>query len=50
MAGTLANIFMCSFEYRWLRNFPNNPELMFFRGCIDDIFAKFSARDNAKKI
>ena len=37
----LANIFICSFESKWLRNCPNDFKPMFYRRYIDDIFVLF---------
>ena len=45
----LANIFMCSFESKWLRDCPNDLKPVFYRGYVDDIFAMFSAPDRADK-
>ena len=45
----LANIFICSFESKWLRDCPNDLRPMFFRCYIDDIFVLFSCPDHADK-
>ena len=45
----LANIFMCSFESKWLRDCPNDLKPVFYRGYVDGIFAMFSAPDRADK-
>ena len=38
----LANIFMCSFESKWLRGCPNDYKPVFYRRYIDDIFVFIS--------
>ena len=45
----LANIFVCSFESRWLRDCPNDFKTVFYRRYVDDIFALFSSPDHADK-
>ena len=45
----LANIFICSFESKWLRDCPNDLRPMFFRCYIDEIFVLFSCPDHADK-
>ena len=45
----LANIFMCSFESRWLRDCPNDFKTVFYRRYVHDIFALFSSPDHADK-
>ena len=45
----LANIFMCSFESKWPRNFLNDFKPVFSRHYIDDIFALFSFSNHLDK-
>ena len=49
LGPALANIFMCSFESKWLRDCPNDFKPVFYRRYIDDIFALFSSPDHAGK-
>ena len=46
---TLADIFTCSFESKWLRDCPNDLKPMFYRRYIDDIFVLLSSLDHAYK-
>ena len=45
----LANIFMCSFESKWLRDCPNDFKPVFYRRYVDEIFVLFSSPDHADK-
>ena len=49
LGPALANIFMCSFESKWLRDCPNDFKPVFYRRYVDDIFALFSSPDHADK-
>ena len=49
LGPALANIFMCSFERKWLRDCPNDFKPVFYRRYVDDIFALFSSPDHADK-
>ena len=49
MGPALANIFLCSFESKWLRDCPNDFKPVFYRCYIDDIFVLFSSPDHADK-
>ena len=49
LSPALANIFMCSFESKWLRDCPNDFKPVFYRRYVDDIFALFSSPDHADK-
>ena len=49
LGPALANIFMCSFENKWLRDCPNDFRPVFYRRYIDDIFVLFSSPDHADK-
>ena len=43
LGQALANIFMCSFESKWLRDCPNDLKPLFYRGYVDEIFAMLSS-------
>ena len=49
LVPALANIFMCSFESKWLLDCPNEFKPVFCRRYIEDIFALFSSPDHADK-
>ena len=49
LGPALANIFMCSFESKWLRDCPNDFKPVFYRPYIDDIFVLCSSPDHADK-
>ena len=49
LSPALANIFMCSFESKWFRDYPNGFNPVFYRRYVDDIFALFSSPDHADK-
>ena len=49
LGPALANIFMCSFESKWLRDCPNDFKPVFYRRYVDDIFALFASPDHADK-
>ena len=49
LGPALANIFMCSFESKWLCNCPNGFKPVFYRRYIDDMFVLFSSPDHADK-
>ena len=49
LGPALANIFMCSFESKWLQDCPNDFKPVFYRRYVDDIFALFSSPDHADK-
>ena len=49
LSPTLANIFMCSCESKWVRDCPNDFKPVFYRRYVDDIFALFSSPDHADK-
>ena len=38
LGPSLANIFMCSFENKWLKYCPRSLKPVFYRGYVDDIF------------
>ena len=41
LGPTLANIFMCSFESKWLKDCPNCLKSVFYMQYVDDIFVLF---------
>ena len=45
----LANIFVCSFENKWLKDCPHCLKPVFYRRYVDDIFVLFSFLDQAEK-
>ena len=49
LGPALANIFMCSFESKWLWDCPNDFKPVFYRRYVDDIFALFSYPDHADR-
>ena len=49
LVPTLADIFMCSFESKWLREWPNDFKPVFYRRYVDEILALFSSPDHADK-
>ena len=44
-----ANIFMCSFENKWLKDCPHSLKSVLYRRCVDDIFVLISSLDQAEK-
>ena len=49
LGPALANIFMCSFENKWLKDCLCSLKPVFYRRCVDDIFILFSSLDQAEK-
>ena len=49
LGSTLANIFMCCYECKWLRDCCNDFKPVFYRRYVDDILALFSFPDHADK-
>ena len=49
LGPALANIFICSFESKWLRDCPNDFKPVFYRCYVDGIFSLFSSPDHADK-
>ena len=49
LGSVLNNIFMCSFEIKWLRDCPNDFKLLYYRRYVDDIFTLFFSPDHADK-
>ena len=50
LGPALANIFMCSFENKWLKDCPHSLKPVFYRRYVDDIFVLFSSIELAEKI
>ena len=44
----LDNVFMCSFENKWLKHCPHSLKPIFYRRYVDDIFVLFSSLDQAE--
>ena len=49
LGSALANIFMCSFKNKLLKDCPHSLKLVFQRQYVDDIFVLFSSLDQAEK-
>ena len=49
LGPALANIFMYSFENKWLKDCPHSLKPVFYRWYVDDIFVLFSSLDQAEK-
>ena len=49
LVPALSNIFMCSFESKWLRDCFNDFKPVFYSCYIDDIFVLFYSPDHADK-
>ena len=45
----LANIFMCSFQNKWLKDCPHGLKPVFCRRYVDVIFVLFSSLDHVEK-
>ena len=45
----LANIFMCNFENKWLKDCPHNLRPVFYRWYVDNIFVLISSLDQVEK-
>ena len=48
LGAALANIFICSFENKWLQDCPHRLKPVFYRRYVDDIFVLFSSLDQAE--
>ena len=44
-----ANIFMCSFQSKWLKDCPHSLKPLFYRRYVDDIFVLFSSLNQVEK-
>ena len=49
LGPALANIFMCNFENKWLKDCPHSLKPAFHRRYVDDIFVLFSSLDQSEK-
>ena len=49
LGPALANIFMCNFENKWLKDCPHSLKSVFYRRYVDDIFVLFSSLGQAEK-
>ena len=49
LGPALANIFMCSFENKWLKDCPHSLKPVFYRRYVDGIFVLFSSLNQAEK-
>ena len=49
LGPALANIFMCNFENKWLKDCHHSLKPVFYRRYVDDIFVLFSSLDQAEK-
>ena len=49
LGPALANIFMCNFENKWLKDCRHSLKPVFYRRYVDDIFVLFSSLDQAEK-
>ena len=48
LSSALGNIFMRSFENKWLKDCPLGLKPVFYRRYVDDIFTLFSSLDHAE--
>ena len=48
LGAALANIFICSFENKWVQDCPHRLKPVFYRRYVDDIFVLFSSLDQAE--
>ena len=44
----LANIFICSFENKWLKDCRHSLKLVFYERYVDNIFIMFFSLDQAE--
>ena len=49
LGPALANIFICSFENKWLKDYPHSVKPVFHRRYVDDIFVLLSSLDQVEK-
>ena len=49
LGPTLANLFLVSYDHKWLKKCPLQFRPKYYRGYIDDIFLMFESRDHVKK-
>ena len=50
LSPTLANIFLCHFEEKWLNSCPQEYKPTFFKRYVDDCFLIFRRRSHMQKI
>ena len=50
LGPALANIFMCSFGNKWLKDCPYDLKPAFYRRYVDDIFILLSSLNHAEKL
>ena len=49
LGPALANIFMCNFENKWLRDYPLGLKPVFYKCYVDGIFLLFSTLNHEEK-
>ena len=49
LVPALGNIFMCSFENKWLKDCPHSLKPVLYRPYVDDIFVMSSSLDQTEK-
>ena len=49
ISGTLANIFLCHHESKWLNDCPTDFKPIYYRRYVDDTFVIFKKKDDAVK-
>ena len=48
LGPSLANVFLCHHETKWLNNCPKNFKLVFYKRYVDDIFILFKKPEHVK--
>ena len=48
LGPALANVFMCSFENKWLKDYPHSLKPVFYKQYVDYIFVLFSSLDQVE--
>ena len=48
LGPALANVFMCSFENKWLKVYPHSLKPVFYKRYVDYIFVLFSSLNQAE--
>ena len=49
LGPAVANIFMCNFGNKWLKDCPHSLKLVLYRRYVDNIFLLFSSLDQTEK-
>ena len=49
LGPTLANVFLCHYEKKWLDTCPIEFKSKFYQRYVDDIFVMFKSRDYVKR-